>query len=171
MMGEQPEISAGFPARLGLFLARFCSAAWIGAASLFVVVGIREVTKGGFDSATKDALVAIRFPSFYQFGVVLIGIAWIGVLISRDSMLLSPRRRIACLVLLAIVLALMAADYVWIYEPLLQMVTPPGQAKPSGFHEYHQASKWINSAGLIVCCIAAGLLNWPSRHTQASGKD
>jgi hypothetical protein len=121
-----------------------------------------EVTRGGFDSTTKDALVAIRFPSFYLFGAVLVGLAWIGVWLSGASEDLSKNRRIGALILLAFVLALMVADYVWIYLPLLSMVTPPGQSKPSSFTIYHEASKWINLAGLLTCSVATFLVNWPA---------
>ncbi len=163
------EIPLGFLARLGLFLARICLSAWIGAAALFVVVGVAEVTRGGFDSSTKDALVAIRFPSYYLFGVVLVSLAGIGTWLARNSVALSRRRRGYSLVLLTLVLTLMAVDYVWIYLPLLQMVTPPGQVKSASFGTYHQASKWINLAGLVLCLSAAWLVNWPfSRRVDQS---
>ena len=149
--------------RAALFLARFCSSAWIGAATLFVVVGIREVTAGNFDSTTRDMLVSLRFPSFYSFGVVLVGLAWVGACAADFHPELPRRRRAIAILGLLAVLALMAVDYFWIYSPLLAMVTPPGQAKPAAFVTYHEASKYINLAGLIMASIAAIALNWPSR--------
>lgn len=147
--------------RWGLFLARFCTSAWIGAATLFVIVGITEVTRAGFDSVTKDSLVSVRFPAFYFCGAVLVSIAWLGTFLAGKSTELPTRSRVATLMLLSFVLAAMAVDYVWIYQPLLQMVTPPGQAKPASFGSYHAASKWINLVGLAVCLVAATLVNWP----------
>lgn len=159
------EAHSTFSGRLGLFLARFCISAWIGAATLFVVVGVNEVTQSGFDSATKDTLVAIRFPAFYVFGVALVSIGWIGTLLARNSQALSDRCQTVSLILLSIVLVLIAVDYIWIYQPLLEMVTPPGQVKAASFGTYHQASKWINLAGLSLCLITAVLLNWPQMKT------
>lgn len=48
--------------------ARFALSAWVGAAALFVVVGIKEVRGSEFDSVTRDLLVGLRFPSYYTFG-------------------------------------------------------------------------------------------------------
>lgn len=148
--------------RCGLFLARFCIAAWIGAATLFVVVGVREVTRGGFDVATRDTLVAIRFPAFYLFGFALVGAGWLGTILAGHSAQFPRGRRLVSLILLSCVLVLMAVDYFTIYQPLLQMVTPPGQAKPSTFVTYHQASKWINFGELALCLVVTMLINIPA---------
>ncbi|MEI8018778.1 MAG: hypothetical protein WCH39_11315 [Schlesneria sp.] len=154
--------NTSFLARLGLFLARFCLSAWIGAASLFVIVGVTEVTRGNFDLKTKDVLVALRFPAFYLCGVTLVSLGLLGAWVAGNSDLFPRKRRITTLVLLAIVLAVIAVDYATIYLPLLQMVTPPGQPKSDRFVTYHTASKWINLTGLVFCMIAAVLVNWPA---------
>jgi hypothetical protein len=160
------QTSSTLPRRLGLFLARFCISAWIGAASLFVVVGVREVTRGGFDSSTKDALVAIRFPAFYAFGVTLVGTAWMGAAIARGAPGLTSRRRRVAISMLTVVLALMAIDYFWVFQPLLRMVDPPGQAKPIDFVVFHEASKWINLAGLLFSLVAALIVNWSGTNAE-----
>ena len=162
-MGIAPSvIDAPFLARIGLFLARFCLSAWIGAATLFVIVGVTEVTRGNFDSTTKDVLVAVRFPAFYVCGATLVALGLLGAWVAGNSEIFPWKRRISTLVLLAIVLSAMAMDYFTIYLPLLQMVTPPGQPKPARFVAYHSASKWINLIGLILCFIATALVNWPT---------
>ena len=144
-----------------LFVARFCSSAWLGAATLFVIVGIREVTRGGFDAATKDTLVALRFPAYYLTGAILVGAAWLGTcLSSRHPDLTKRRSSVASLSLLA-VLAVMALDYRFVYQPLLAMVTPPGIDKPPVFTQYHQASKYVNLLGLTLCLVASISLNCP----------
>ena len=158
-------------ARLGLFLARFCTAAWIGAATLFVIVGIREVTFEGFDMRTRDMLVAVRFPAFYACGSLLVCVAWLGTVVARSSGLIAKRQATIALGLLSGVLLLMALDYLWIFQPLLKLVNPPGTAKTNAFVQYHQASKWINLAGLTLSIAAAACVSWPSRieKTPASG--
>lgn len=145
-----------------LFLSRFCSSAWIGAATLFVIVGVLEVTRSGFDSTTKDVLVAIRFPSFYRMGATLLLAAWGSACVADFHPDLPRRRRAVAILALLAALALMLIDYQWIYSPLLHMVQPPGQSKPAVFVTYHQASKYINLAGLAFTLIAAVALNWPS---------
>ena len=160
-----------FMQKTGLFIAKFCTSAWVGAAVLFVIVGILEVTRGGFDSATKDSLVVIRFPAFYIFGFTLVAAAWIGVFIAGCTNDVCAKKRGILLGLLSLVLTLMLVDYIWIYGPLAQMVTPPGQSKPAHFTTYHEASKWINLAGLFVCSLAVWLLNWPTKVLSCSASD
>lgn len=149
-----------------LFIARFCSSAWLGAATLFVIVGIREVTRGGFDSATKDTLVAIRFPMFYLAGAILVGAAWLGTCLAGKCPELSSRRRMVALLSLLAVLTVMALDYQFVYQPLLAMVIPPGIEKTSAFVQYHQASKYVNLLGLTLCLFASTALNWPGSSTR-----
>jgi hypothetical protein len=161
MGNDSGDVPTSFGSRVGLFLARFCTSSWIGAASLFVVVGISEVTRGGFDSTTKDMLVAVRFPAFYVCGAVLVSLGFLGTWMAGRFTAFPKSRRFVCLSLLICVLFLMAVDYIFIYQPLLGMVTPPGQAKPAQFVRYHEASKWINLAGLILCLITSSLVNWP----------
>ena len=145
-----------------LFVARFCSSAWLGAATLFVIVGIREVTRGGFDAATKDTLVALRFPAYYLAGAFLVGAAWLGTCLAAGHAELTNGRRALAHVCLIACLVVMAADYVWIFQPLLDMVTPPGDDKPASFTAYHEASKYVNLLGLILCLAASVALNWPN---------
>ena len=144
-----------------LFIARFCSSAWLGAATLFVIVGIREVTHGGFDAATKDTLVAIRFPAYYVTGAILVGAAWLGTCLAAKHPDLTKRRVTIALFSLLATLTVMALDYRFVYQPLLAMVTPPGVEKTSAFKPYHDASKYVNLLGLTLCLVASIALNWP----------
>jgi hypothetical protein len=64
--------------------------------------------------------------------------------------------------LLAIALATMIADYIWVYQPLAGMIDPPGGTKPASFVTYHNASKWINETNVTLVLIAAVLLSWPA---------
>lgn len=152
--------------RVALFLARFCSSAWIGAATLFVVVGVHEVTRGGLDSTTKDILVGIRFPSYYLFGSILMSVGWLGACFAEFHPELPRRRRAFAILGFLAALALMYIDYSWIYSPLVKLVTPPGQAKPASFVQLHEASKYINCAGLAFTIVAAVALNLPSKTSE-----
>ncbi len=150
-------------ARAALFLARFCSSAWLGAATLFVIVGVLEVTRGGLDSRTRDILVGLRFPPFYLTGAILIGFSWVSACAAEFHPELPQRRRAFAILSLLTVMVLMTVDYFWIYTPLSAMVNPPGQARPAAFITYHEASKNINFVGLFFSLVAAIALNFPSR--------
>lgn len=149
--------------RVALFLARFCTSAWIGAATLFVIVGILEVTSPRLESSAKDILVSIRFPAFYAVGASLVAVAWLGCCAADFHPELSPRRRAAAILALLGVMVLMVIDYNGIYLPLTRLIDPPGQPRSPQFGSYHQASKNINFAGLALTLVAAVALNLPRR--------
>ena len=151
--------------RSALFIARFCSSAWIGAAVLFVVVGIREITLGDFDATIGDRLVALRFPAFYFTGVTLVALSWLGAFWAGQETELTQRRRLIALGALLAVSIVMALDYFWIYVPLSGMMVPPGQRKPVSFTRFHEAAKYVNLLGLTLCFAASVALNWPNSKT------
>jgi len=152
---------------LALCLARFCTAAWIGAAVLFVVVGVREVTSPHFTSEIKDHLAVIRFPAFYVCGAVLIGGAWLGTLAAAGHPQLSRRRQRIAAVLLALALVEFGADYQWIYCPMEALITPAGKPRTEEFTKLHHWSTRVNLVNLIVCLVAAGALCWPGSRVSA----
>lgn len=139
-------------ARIALLFARFLLSAWFGAAALFVIIGIGEVTYPGFDSATRDQLVAIRFPLYYTCGFAVLGSAAVSLVLAL-CWGLRRRATYAAVALVAAALALMAYDYPCVYTPLARMITPPGQARPAGFRLLHQWSETIN--GLQIGCVLA----------------
>lgn len=147
---------------LALCLARFCVAAWVGAAVLFVIVSIREVTFPPFSSEVKDHLAVIRFPAYYVTGAVLLGVAWVGTLLAAGHPQLSRGRRLLAATLLALALGEMAADYQWIYRPLEALVTPAGKPRTEQFITLHEWSTRVNAANVLVCLVSAGALCWPS---------
>lgn len=142
--------------RVGMALARFCLAAWIGAAVLFVIVGVREVLVPEFTSEVKDRLVMLRFPAYYLAGASLLGVAFAATgLVSAQR---ASRGLWIAMVMLLLAGGLMAADYVWIYSPLAAMLTPPGQTRTAAFVTLHHWSMRINTVHLAACFIAAMVL-------------
>ncbi len=141
---------------------RFMLPAWVGGAALFVITSVLEVTANQpeIDSVVRDALVGLRFPPYYAFGGVLLGCSLVaGGILSLGGCASKRRFQIAtALVLTASVL--MIVDYIWIYQPLFEMVTPPGKARTPRFETLHDASKHINSVGLLLAAIAGGLFCW-----------
>lgn len=142
--------------RVLLLLARFVLSAWFGAATLFVIIGVREVRFPEFSPTIRDQLVLLRFPMYYASGFTLlaIGLASQAILIVRGWR--RPALFAAC-GLTALALGLMAYDYPCVYRPLEQMITPPGQSRPAAFLPLHHWSETVNAVQL-GCALAAGLI-------------
>lgn len=144
-----------------LLLARFCSAAWVGAAALFVVNGVQEVTSPTFESTTKDQLALIRFPAYYWFGFVLVAGALMATLVAgRRS--LGSIRHVMIAILLVASLGLMTYDWFAVYTPLRKMLDPPGQTRAETFKTLHVRSMSLNTTHVGLVFFAALALCWPS---------
>lgn len=140
--------------RTCLTLARLCSAMWIGAALLFVLTSITEQTQPAFNAATRDRLALIRFPWYYATGATLLILSagGAGVVAIRCRM-----GRVATLCLVA-ALTVMAGDYLFVYGPLRESLTPPGSDRTATFERLHVWSERVNSAGFLLAATAAMLL-------------
>lgn len=152
--------------RVCLSLARFALSAWVGAAALFVVNGVREVTSTDFDSMTRDRLVTLRFPAYYEFGFALVGVALVCLVLTLGARLMPRKRQITAVVLAGLALAVMTYDFKTVYQPLEKMITPPGQARPMEFTRLHERSKTINSLHVGLSLVAAILICWPASVEQ-----
>jgi hypothetical protein len=153
--------------QIAITIARIVSSAWVGAAVLFVINGVQQATSGQFESMTTDQLVVLRFPSYYVMGFSLVGAAWLGSAFSGEQ--LSLRRRGTVLGLFGLALGMMLFDYLVVYVPLAEMITPPGQARPQGFQTLHHWSKMINAVDVGLVLLGAFLVNWPARTAPAPG--
>jgi hypothetical protein len=155
--------------RIGLAVARLASAAWVGAAVLFVITAVREVRHPGFDSATKDTLALLRFPAYYALGFMVVSVALAASIFGMIGRKKGKRRRFVVAVwLLGVVLVLMVADFVAIYLPIVGMITPVGRARSAEFAGYHRASILINVCGVGLCAIAAALLSWENPQNDSA---
>ena len=153
--------------RLALTIARFASSAWVGAAVLFVINGVQQATSGQFESMTTDQLVVLRFPAYYLMGFILVGAACIGSAIAGGQ--LSFRRRGTLLGLFGLALVVMLFDYLVVYLPLAELITPPGKPRTQEFQTLHQWSKVINSVDLSLVLLGAVLVCWPTRIVPEPG--
>lgn len=133
---------------------RFCLSAWVGAAALFVVTGVREVTSPQFDSIVRNQLAALRFPAYYAFGFALVPAALLTALtLSIRGTGRGRARWIAGLCALA--LLVMLFDWFRIYLPLEAMMRIPEGSKPAEFRTYHEWSKYLNFLSVGLCFVAA----------------
>ena len=157
--------------RVALLLARFLLSAWFGAAVLFVVIGVREVTHQGFDSPIRDQLVLLRFPSYYAFGFPALAGAAACLGLCLYCGLRKPAVYAAC-VLTIIALGLMAYDYPCIYSPLARAISPPGQARTAEFGTLHFWSKTVNAiaGGWRACGSSCRLRSQRIPHDAVRGR-
>ena len=58
-----------------LMLFRFCPSAWVGAATLFVLITVGLVRSPEVDSQLRMQLSLIRFPFYYALEFSLLGVA------------------------------------------------------------------------------------------------
>lgn len=150
--------------RLALTITRFASAAWVGAAVLFVINGVQQTTSGKFESMTTDQLVLLRFPAYYLMGFILVGLSLLGTVLSGTEISLRQRRML--IVLFGLSLVIMLFDYLVVYLPLAEMITPPGRARPQGFQTLHKWSMRVNSFDLLLVLIGSLTACWPRRGVQ-----
>jgi len=149
---------------------RFSLCAWVGAASLFVVTGVREVTMTDFDATTKNLLAVIRFPAYYAFGFTLVTVAGISafglILIDKEA----RRQKIVLLTLAVFSLVVMYVDHRFIYQPLeTMMLEPEGRLNPD-FFKYHQWSKYINCVSVGACLVASFVAVCPIKPATTSSQ-
>ncbi|MCA9029723.1 MAG: hypothetical protein KDA69_08020 [Planctomycetaceae bacterium] len=156
--------------------SRFAFSSWVGAAVLFVVVAVREVELGGFESPIRDQLALLRFPPYYAFGFTLVGSGLASLLLAtflgESNKSCSALKSCGCMrfpifVALATI-ALIGVDYVWVYLPLESLITPPGSPKSPEFMSLHKASKYINMVHVGLAMVVAWRLNWPVAPRTAS---
>lgn len=154
--------------RCALTVARLALPAWVGAATLFVINGVQQITFPGFDSIVRNQLALLRFPAYYALGFTLVACGFVGTLLARDPSQLSPRRRRLAAALLAAALIVMLLDYRFVYSPLAAMLSPPDAPRPQNFTTYHRASEAVNTlhVGLVLC--AAVVLCLPARHCASA---
>ncbi len=151
-------------------LSRCCFSAWVGAAALFVVNAVAQVTFPGFDSIVRNQLALLRFPAYYAFGFGLVGTGLVSLAVIGRVRLMEPRRWRWAMSCAAAALLLMTADYLFVYLPLEAMITPPTAPRPANFITWHRLSTGINALHVGLTAIVAGLVNWPGSSESASAR-
>ena len=153
-----------------LTIARLFLVAWIGGAALFVITSIGEQRSQDFDSATKDRLATIRFPHYYQFGAMCLGISiaatGLAVVTRKPGSRKGLMAGLACCVVSA---GIAGYDYVAVYSPLQELITPPGQVRGPEFLTLHERSAFINEIHISLALLGAILLCLPSSEKQNAG--
>lgn len=148
-------------------LSRCCFSAWVGAAALFVVNAVAQVTFPGFDSTLRNQLVLLRFPAYYAFGFGLVGTGFVSLAMCAGGRLLAARVWRWAVGCAAAALLLMTADYLFVYLTLEAMITPPAAPRPASFITWHRLSTAINAVHVGLTAVAAGLVNWPGPFESA----
>jgi hypothetical protein len=156
------------PFQISLVLLRLLLAAWIGAAVLYVITSVAEQTSSNFDSLIRDQLATVRFPLYYCFGL---GIHTAGIVFAFVVWVKSkPQNRRRFLVVFLLVLlssVLITLDYFFVYLPLQDLITPPGQVRSQHFIQLHTWSRHANEVHLTVMLLAAIVAALPLKATES----
>jgi hypothetical protein len=156
------------PVAVTFFRISLC--AWVGGAALFVMTSVAEQTSPEFGSMIRDQLATIRFPWYYAFGGISLAIALISGVAARICCHGCIRKRITASLVFTLLSAVIAAlDYVAVYRPLQEQITPPGQARSQRFVELHNQSRHINELHITLALIAAVLAVLPSKGELMAG--
>ncbi|MBI3865520.1 MAG: hypothetical protein HY290_26910 [Planctomycetia bacterium] len=101
-------------------------------------------------------------PPYFGFAMTLLGTALLYALVSLWNTRIGLLRRWATLLLVAVALGMISADYAVIYRNLLE-IFGPGQTviNPSAVVMLYQSSRLLKSAALAVSIAAAILVIWP----------
>ena len=144
---------------MSVMTLRFVLAVWVGAAALFVITSVAEQTSMLFDSPTRDQLATLRFPLYYRFGFAChIACAAVGTLAWRTVP--ESRRRTFLVVLLLVMISgtLISMDYRFVYQPLHDLITPPGKSRTPEFETLHIWSRRANLVHVLIMAFA-GILS------------
>lgn len=149
----------------GIFLtiSRFCLAAWVGAAALFVVTAVAETTSPSFTSETKTSLALLRFPFYYAAGFSLVSAALISGVLFGSHWTVGGFRRWMYRFMLVIALGVMLVDYLAVYQPMERILAASAEGRPAEFEKFHRASMYVNAGHVGLCLLASLLICWPGQ--------
>jgi glucan phosphoethanolaminetransferase (alkaline phosphatase superfamily) len=140
--------------RICLSMQRFLLPAWVGAAVLFVVTSVAEQQFEGFASTIKNQLALIRFPLYYAFGFIML-LTSLGCGTARMVKGERSKATVTVFALLLIANVLMIVDFLFIYQPLANIMVDVLRPRDDEFTKYHQMSKYINAVNVFLSAIAA----------------
>lgn len=146
--------------RLCLMLCRLCLAAWFGAGVLFlgIVLGLRNSLL--FSDEVRFNHPRVLFPPYYSLELPLLIVATLTACLAVKTNTSATGRKSLVVVAVFSTVALAGAliDYVAVYRPLSAMLE--SQVLTQQFVTLHHASRWINTAVLLLCGLAAGWACW-----------
>ncbi len=140
--------------------ARFCLTSWVGAAAFFVVTLMRLRYSPLFDEPTKLNHARALFPLYYTCEFSWLAAALGAAAASRVVPGVCPPISRLVVGLAAATLGIAVTDWLWVYQPLVEMIAQP--MRPPDFAFYHAASTRLNAASLLLCATAAILAQWPA---------
>jgi hypothetical protein len=143
-------------------MLRFCLCTWLGVALLFnvAVLGVLESLLYDPPPISKFSQPQYFLPSYFGLALALLG----GALLCAFGSLWSARiglvRRWAMLLLVALALAMVAADYLFVYRGLVEIFAAT-TLRASDVVTLFQFYRLLKRAVLGVSIVAAILAVWP----------
>lgn len=148
-------------------ITRLMLPAWIGGAALFVVTSVAEQKFPQFNSTIRDQLATIRFPWYYLYCWLTLGTAAVAACLATALKPALDRRKtliVAALTSTSLLIAI--ADYAFTYQPLLKVITPPGQQRSESFSALHKRSQIVNELHLTIAIAAALTASLPQTNPR-----
>lgn len=153
--------SLSLASSIAILWTRLSLSFWVGGAILFVITSVAEQVNPAFDSLIRDQLATIRFPHYYRFGGICLGVAMAGSLFVMMRNAASIRRQMSVVFLLTLVAAgIMVFDYMQVYVPLQQLIIPPGKERTQEFLALHKRSEYVNTIHVSIALIATVVASW-----------
>ncbi len=150
--------------RICVTLLRFGLCAWVGVALFFNVAVLRVVEALLYDRPpfTKFSEPAYFLPSCFGFAFSLLGGALVCALGNLWNGRIGLVRRCAVLLLVALAVAMVTADYSLVYRGLVDIFATSSTAIPAAtVVRLFQFGRLSKSAVLVVSVVAATLAVWP----------
>src|SRR5690349_1641452 len=112
--------------RICLALLRFCLCTWVGAAMFFVVsvVDVLDSLLNDPPPLNKFSHPSFFLPRYFCFAAAFLGAALLLAFVSLWNARIGLLRRWAILSLVVVAVAMVAADYAFVYRGLVEMFSP-----------------------------------------------
>lgn len=150
--------------RIGLALLRFCLCTWLGVALFFFVAVLNVVESMVYDRPpfSRFSYPTYFLPLYFGFAFMLLGVAFLCAFGGLWNARLGLLRRSAILLLVALALGMVAADYTIVYRNLAVMLAPgAGGVSATKVVTLYDFSRLLKAAVMGVSFFAASFAVWP----------
>jgi hypothetical protein len=151
--------------RIGLALLRFCLCTWVGVAIFFYVAVLSVVESMVYDTPplSRFSRPTYFLPYYFGFAFPLLGVAFLCAFGALWNARLGLFRRSTTLLLVALALGMVAADYTMVYRILVAMLSGPGanQLVASKVLALYDFNLLLKATVMGISVVAASFAVWP----------
>lgn len=151
-----------------LALLRFCLCTWVGVAFFFFVAVLNVVESILHEVPPWSRFIRPTYflPVYFGFAFALLGVTFLCAFAGLWNTRLGLARRAATLLVVALALGMVAADYTFVYRNLAVMLGPgAGAVSATKVVTLYDFSRLLKAAVVGVSVIAASFAAWPETIT------